>query len=46
MLAGAALVKPWDLATRLPFVVPGRIDGVLHLRGDKGGRVIPLSWGD
>jgi CRP-like cAMP-binding protein len=46
VLAGTTLLKSRDSVTRLPFVVQGRVDSVLHLHGDDGGRVIPVSWSD
>jgi CRP-like cAMP-binding protein len=39
-------LKSRDLVTRLPFIVQGRVDSVLHMHGDEGGRVIPESWSD
>ena len=44
--AGVALLKSGDSVTRLPFIIQGRVDSVLHLHGDDGGRVIPVSWND
>ncbi|MCW5658340.1 MAG: Crp/Fnr family transcriptional regulator [Burkholderiaceae bacterium] len=45
-VAGATLLRAGDLVTRLPFVVQGRVDSVLHMHGGDGGRIIPVSWGD
>jgi CRP-like cAMP-binding protein len=45
-LAGATLLKSRDSVTRLPFIVQGRVDSVLHMHGADGGRVIPVSWSD
>lgn len=44
--AGVALLKSGDSVTRLPLIIQGRVDSVLHLHGDDGGRVIPVSWND
>jgi CRP-like cAMP-binding protein len=45
-VAGATLLRAGDLVSRLPFVVQGRVDSVLHMHGGDGGRIIPVSWGD
>lgn len=42
--SGTQPIAAGDLVSRLPFVVQGRIDSVLHLLGGEGGRVLPVSW--
>lgn len=42
--SGSTLIAAGDRVLRLPFIVQGRIDSVLHLMGSEGGRVLPVSW--
>jgi CRP/FNR family transcriptional regulator len=42
--SGTLLIAAGDRVSRLPFIVQGRIDSVLHLLGGEGGRVLPVSW--
>lgn len=42
--SGSMLIAAGDRVSRLPFIVQGRIDSVLHLMGGEGGRVLPVSW--
>ena len=43
--AGATLLNAGDAVTRLPFLVDGRVDAVLHLQGDRGAPVVPITFG-
>jgi CRP-like cAMP-binding protein len=42
--SGTLLITLGERVSRLPFIVHGRIDSVLHLLGAEGGRVLPVSW--
>jgi CRP-like cAMP-binding protein len=43
--AGTTLLKAGDPVMRLPFLVEGRVDAVLHLQGDRGAQVVPITFG-
>jgi len=42
---GATVLHAGEPMDRLPMVVSGRLDSVLHLQGDQGSIIIPVSFG-
>jgi CRP-like cAMP-binding protein len=44
--AGRLLIRKGDVVQRLPLLVEGRIDAVVHASGDDGHMVLPASWDD
>ena len=42
--AGATVLRTGEPFSRLPYVVSGRLDSVLHLQGADGGYIIPVSF--
>jgi len=43
---GALLIGAGDTLERVPLVVSGTIDAVIHQMTDDGNQVVPVSWGD
>lgn len=44
--AGTTLMWAGDRVTRIAFLETGHVNAVLHLHGDDGGQVIPITFGD
>jgi CRP-like cAMP-binding protein len=42
---GVTVLRAGEPVDRLPMVVSGRLDSVLHLQGDDGSFIIPVSFG-
>ena len=43
--AEVTLLRAGEVVSRLPFLLSGRVDAVMHLQGGNGGRVVPVSFG-
>jgi CRP/FNR family transcriptional regulator len=42
---GQTLVKTSDEVDRLPFVMSGRLNAVVHIPGNQGGQIVPIAFG-
>lgn len=42
---GQTLVQTRDEVTRLPFVMSGRLNAVVHIPGQPGGQIVPITFG-
>lgn len=42
---GAVVMRAGDPVQRLPFLLQGRLEGVMHLPGDAGAQVVPVGFG-
>lgn len=42
---GQTLVQTRDEVTRLPFVMSGRLNAVVHIPGQPGGQIVPIAFG-
>ena len=42
---GQALIKTSDTVARLPFVMSGRLNAVVHIPGQQGGQIVPIAFG-
>lgn len=42
---GKTLVKSGDVVARLPFVISGRLNAVVHIPGTQGGQIVPIAFG-
>lgn len=43
--AGRTIIRRGEVIARLPLVVSGTLDAVIHLSADDGNQVVPVSWG-
>ena len=43
--SGRTLVKTGDVVARLPFVMSGRLNAVVHIPGKQGGQIVPIAFG-
>lgn len=42
---GQTLIQTSDEVTRLPFVMSGRLNAVVHIPGQPGGQIVPIAFG-
>lgn len=42
---GQTLVKTSDAVSRLPFVMSGRLNAVVHIPDKQGGQIVPIAFG-
>jgi CRP-like cAMP-binding protein len=42
---GQSLIKTSDVVARLPFVMSGRLNAVVHIPGKQGGQIVPIAFG-
>jgi CRP-like cAMP-binding protein len=42
---GQTLIKTSDVVARLPFVMSGRLNAVVHIPGKQGGQIVPIAFG-
>ncbi len=42
--AGVSLFKAGDRVTKLPYVMSGRLDAVVHVPGVQGGQIVPITF--
>lgn len=45
LAAGQLLIRKGDIVQRLPLVVDGAIDALIHQSAEDGNAVVPVSWG-
>ena len=45
MSVGQTLIKTSDAVARLPFVMSGRLNAVVHIPGKQGGQIVPIAFG-
>ena len=43
--SGRTLVKTGDVVARLPFVMSGRLNAVVHISGTQSGQIVPIAFG-
>jgi CRP-like cAMP-binding protein len=43
--SGRTLVKTGDVVARLPFVMSGRLNAVVHISGTQSGQIVPITFG-
>ena len=43
--SGTTLVKTGDAVARLPFVMSGRLNAVVHIPGTQSGQIVPIAFG-
>ncbi len=41
---GTVLLKSGDLIKKLPFVMSGRLDVIVHVPGSQGGQIVPITF--
>lgn len=44
VLVGQTLIKTSDEVARLPFVMSGRLNAVVHIPGKQGGQIVPIGF--
>jgi CRP-like cAMP-binding protein len=42
---GQTLIQSGDSISRLPFVMSGRLNAVVHVPGKQGGQIVPIAFG-
>ena len=43
--AGKVLIQTGDAVARLPFVMSGRLNAVVHIPGTQSGQIVPIAFG-